>query len=1030
MKKQFITLLFLVLCWAFPFVAIKAQTPNLSPDDWTLVHELTDSFDMLPLDTVLWATDNQKSWERDRFYLTPDNVEIDNNGILKLITKKEKVIRDTWNTCDAETYFYTAAKIFTKFRLTPGAYYEIRAKIPNSKNSVGQSFWFVRGGLPYAEIDVFETEAQQPRFYPSALHHGPNSCSSIYDYEAFGSQLLTEDLSEKFHVFGLDWQEHVLKFYIDDRLLYELDLLEADVPGLDPNCYTNPPASLPVSVLHSQYGQLGVRAIQEFEGHIEPTEVGDVFEIDYYNVFIRKPTVSLVSQNCSTNKMVYRAYTGVPGDKFIWNYNTTAIPNAVITQFTTVGYSEIEFVYNGGTTVEEISAMVERTYEKGYPHAYTSGAIDVQSDFTDPIQIGSYNPDFHFGPLSCNNTNWSISADAVSSNPNSYWILELKVGNNWVPQSNAIGTSVNFSGLLQNATYRVTHFEYGGCSIWIEKSKEFTANYSTDFFYADPVHDGVGTFTISDVTAVVPTGNDRWSIAEVGTNNYSQFQVGNTASFTGLSANTTYSIKHELLNSANVSIANQVKEVYVKANSDFNFFIPGAEHWIDDLDLKRVGAESHLTVHSEGNNITDEWYIQELDYNGEILDPVLEGPKYGPSATFTSVVPNGRYMVKHGTYHANMIPWTETRRVLQLNPVKYLNDDANYQGDMNLLPYSMEKASGFTTSYFYLPVESKVTVQKRHVDIENEDHCNFIYTNQPIDNWVFLQNLVTGGVFYNFSNGTFGEIQDMLIPKGYYKVYYYGNLASDEELYIHDEIYEFSPGPDTCIQSSMVLINDNFIGATDSWHTGMPGNPNDGIDKYYKLKVNSPAKIKFETCNTVVDFDIRMEIFKANGQKIKFKNGNSFTLDYYNNNVVQGCNTIAEAFLSEGYYYIVVDAPAGTTASFQLDVEIINCVNTLLPEGPEPSEIVLEDRVESSSIKATDFDALKLLPNPASDFLSIQGLESDVQYQIFDLNGQALQKGTYTAEQRIPIDALKSGMYFIQCRKNNEQKTLKFTVIR
>lgn len=58
---------------------------------------------------------------------------------------------------------------------------------------------------------------------------------------------------------------------------------------------------------------------------------------------------------------------------------------------------------------------------------------------------------------------------------------------------------------------------------------------------------------------------------------------------------------------------------------------------------------------------------------------------------------------------------------------------------------------------------------------------------------------------------------------------------------------------------------------------------------------------------------------------------------------------------------------------------------------------------------------LTLYPNPASDFLKINGTENEViAVKIYALTGQLVQEGKYLPDQEIAISALSKGIYLVQ----------------
>ena len=64
-------------------------------------------------------------------------------------------------------------------------------------------------------------------------------------------------------------------------------------------------------------------------------------------------------------------------------------------------------------------------------------------------------------------------------------------------------------------------------------------------------------------------------------------------------------------------------------------------------------------------------------------------------------------------------------------------------------------------------------------------------------------------------------------------------------------------------------------------------------------------------------------------------------------------------------------------------------------------------------VKTEEKADLGIYPNPATDFIFIDGIISESQYEILNLNGQIVQTGEITTN-KVAINSLNSGVYFIQ----------------
>lgn len=75
------------------------------------------------------------------------------------------------------------------------------------------------------------------------------------------------------------------------------------------------------------------------------------------------------------------------------------------------------------------------------------------------------------------------------------------------------------------------------------------------------------------------------------------------------------------------------------------------------------------------------------------------------------------------------------------------------------------------------------------------------------------------------------------------------------------------------------------------------------------------------------------------------------------------------------------------------------------------------------SVLEQEFSNVKIFPNPSKDFIQISNLNKPINYKIYNLLGEEIQSGTSFNNQKINIQNLKSGLYFLNF---NEINTIKF----
>ena len=68
---------------------------------------------------------------------------------------------------------------------------------------------------------------------------------------------------------------------------------------------------------------------------------------------------------------------------------------------------------------------------------------------------------------------------------------------------------------------------------------------------------------------------------------------------------------------------------------------------------------------------------------------------------------------------------------------------------------------------------------------------------------------------------------------------------------------------------------------------------------------------------------------------------------------------------------------------------------------------------------------LKIFPNPAQDYIKLEGLKQKSEYVIYDIKGQLMLRGNTSEGDVLDVSALTSGMYFVQIE---EGRLFKFVV--
>ncbi|MBN2444930.1 MAG: glycoside hydrolase family 16 protein [Spirochaetales bacterium] len=129
----------------------------------------------------------------------------------------------------AKTNHYTSARLVTKYK-GDWCYgrIEVRAKLPRG-NGVWPAIWMLPtkemyGGWPSSgEIDIMEHVGYEPGIVHFSIH------TNKFNHRINTHKTHTERLEEpdkQFYTYGIEWQENVIIFFVDDKKSYVFPKLE------------------------------------------------------------------------------------------------------------------------------------------------------------------------------------------------------------------------------------------------------------------------------------------------------------------------------------------------------------------------------------------------------------------------------------------------------------------------------------------------------------------------------------------------------------------------------------------------------------------------------------------------------------------------------------------------------------------------------------------------------------------------------------------------------------------------------------
>jgi beta-glucanase (GH16 family) len=161
---------------------------------------------------------NELEYYTDRL----ENVVVE-DGMLKIRALQE----------DFEGFGYTSGRILTqgKFQQKYGRF-EARIKLPWGQG-LWPAFWMLgddnNGAVSWpqrGEIDIMENRGQEPTLINGSVH-GPGYSGAQAITKPY--ELLNDRFDTDFHIFGIEWGENYINYYVDDVLYNQIT--PSDVTG-------------------------------------------------------------------------------------------------------------------------------------------------------------------------------------------------------------------------------------------------------------------------------------------------------------------------------------------------------------------------------------------------------------------------------------------------------------------------------------------------------------------------------------------------------------------------------------------------------------------------------------------------------------------------------------------------------------------------------------------------------------------------------------------------------------------------------
>lgn len=190
--------------------------------EWVSFEPMTDEFNGDSLDLKKWY-DHNPTWSgRPPSLFHRDCVSV-SNGLLRIeaMDSKESALRKL-----PKEFSHISGFVRSKQQARFG-YFEMRAKLMDSTQV--SCFWLTSVEKDeWSEIDVIEVPAGIEK-YASTLRpnvhyfHGPHYRGTLHKHKVSpSSHELGFNMSEAFHVYGVEWTPTVIRWYVDGKMIREM----------------------------------------------------------------------------------------------------------------------------------------------------------------------------------------------------------------------------------------------------------------------------------------------------------------------------------------------------------------------------------------------------------------------------------------------------------------------------------------------------------------------------------------------------------------------------------------------------------------------------------------------------------------------------------------------------------------------------------------------------------------------------------------------------------------------------------------
>jgi len=190
------------------------------------------------------------------------------------------------------------------------------------------------------------------------------------------------------------------------------------------------------------------------------------------------------------------------------------------------------------------------------------------------------------------------------------------------------------------------------------------------------------------------------------------------------------------------------------------------------------------------------------------------------------------------------------------------------------------------------------------------------------------------------------------------------------------------------------------------WHDFYNYDDPSGFDQTGNFCIKGLAQ---ETLDNI-DIGAMFHILNQNGMGIQ---NASVTF----NNSTQTTDKQGDVFYAnQAYNQTNVSVTISADGYYPIDT-VVNISDVTLVQGFQLQSL--------TSLQETNLN-LTLYPNPANDFISVSGIATGFEYQIFDVSGRNILNGSSLSNQQIDISSLQNGFYNIKIHNKTSNQVIKF----